>query len=82
MRKSNLEQDIRKWFRPNMDLTKAPPEIMGVLYGIYKSTLAKKKTGSALRAADPLATRKAPRSKTGEHNIKSSRSKLDNSDPV
>ena len=82
MRKSNLEQDIRKWFRPNMDLTKAPPEIMGVLYGIYKSTLAKKKTGSALRAADPKATRKASRSKTGEHNIGTGLLKPGNSNPV
>ena len=82
MKKSNLEQDIRKWFRPNMDLTKAPPEIMGVLYGIYKSTLAKKKTGSALRAADPKATRKASRSKTGEHNIGMDIIKSSDSNPV
>lgn len=63
MRKPNLEQDLKKWLNPKMDLTQAPPEIMGVLYGIYKSTLAKKKTGSALRVADPKATRKASRSK-------------------
>lgn len=63
MRKSNLEQDIKKWFRPDMDMTQAPPEIMAVLYGIYKSTLAKKKTGSALRATDPNAARKDSRSK-------------------
>lgn len=82
MKRPNLEKEIREWLSPKMDLTKAPPEIMGVIYGIYKSTLAKRKTGSALPAADPKATGKASRSKTGEHNINTGASKPGNSNPV
>jgi hypothetical protein len=73
LKKSNLEKDLQKWLRPNMDMTKAPPEIIAVLYGIYKSTLAKKKAGGVLRHPLP---------KTGEHNKSTGLSKPGNSNPV
>jgi hypothetical protein len=73
VKKPNFEQDIRKWLRPNMDMAKAPPEIMAVLYGIYKSTLAKKKAGGVLRHPLP---------KTGEHNKKAGFRKPGGSNPV
>jgi len=56
-----------------MDMTKAPPEVMAVLYGIYKSTLAKKKAGGVVRHPLP---------KTGEHNKGTGIHKPGNSNPV
>jgi hypothetical protein len=73
LKKSKLEQDLTNWLDPKQDLTKAPPEIMAVLYGIYKSTLAKKKAGGVLRHPLP---------KTGEHNKSTGLSKPGNSNPV
>jgi hypothetical protein len=73
LKRPNFEKDLREWLSSKKDLSNAPPEIMGAIYGIYKSTLAKKKAGGVLRHPLP---------KTGEHNKRSGLHKPDNSDPV